>query len=263
MNTNIINIIYYRKSLNLCFIIFILSIFNCKAQNAKTDSLFQEFRKNISRVQEFNLEFEMMDETTEISYCELMKQATFDDLVKYGEDSIAIVRAYMLKNLLMKSDDENLISSIFEKHKKDSSTFFTHLGCFIKKWTVSEFIYTGLAMKCSDNIPKIDYDKRLKELKKPKTLELKIDKERHGFIEKSTLLSLNKLELTNDEFVVISFRCIVGEKIMNSNSAYLTYAMKEAIRQAKSGTIISFEEIKFIGSDKLERKLVSTILRIK
>jgi len=250
-------------TIRLLSFIILLQAQNCYSQSNNPDTLFNKFRNDIQIEQREHSGVVGMDDETKISYYSFVSNCSFKDLIKYSNDSNAFIRSYVFAGLLRKEANKDELLRILEIHKNDTAKFTCIGADVVTEWTVKEFMEAGMRLKATNELPNIDYKKAIEKLKSPFELKLKISGISHGLIGKQQLLNIDSLNLTQENFQVVSFTLFVAGQEMKSSSFRLTNDMKYAIEKTKPGEYLVFDNIKVVGRENIVRQIVSMTLKVK
>lgn len=244
------------------FILIIILIGkNCFGQNNRIDSLFNEFKNDIEIEQREYLGRIVWDDETKLTYYSLLDICSDATLLKFTNDSNAVIRTYMFLGLVRNSQNKKLQKKILKKHRNDTTEITEKKGCVILSWKVIEHMkMTYLAMQ-ENELHKINYKEEINNIRnEPKIL---IDGTRHGIIEKENLQKLDSLTFSKDEFKVTSFSISIDTNTLYSSSNKLTETMKTEIKKLKKEDKIYFDDIKVKMTDNLIRNFGSLTLKIR
>lgn len=250
-------------TLRLLFLLLFFNIGNCYTQNCNTDSLFNNFKNDIQIEERENAGVVTMDDETQLSFFLLLHNCPVQNLIKYTDDSNALIRSYIFVGLLRKGLSEDIMEQILEQHKNDTAKFTVQGGCVVMSWTVSGYMQFGAKLKSSNELTAFDYKSEMERLKHKNVTKLKVDGIRHGLVDKNELLKLDSLTFTTNEFKALSFTLYVGDQKFNSLNRNLTDEMKYAIEKAASGQIIYFADIQAVYKDNSIRYLNPVVLKLK
>ncbi|MBZ0205282.1 MAG: hypothetical protein K8H89_03075 [Flavobacteriales bacterium] len=251
------------NTIRLFTILLLLKAQTTYSQPTNSDSLLNNFRKDIEIEQSENAGAVGLDNETKISYYLLISSCSVEDLLKYTNDSNPFVRSYVFAGLLRKEISKDKLLQVLDRHKNDTAKFTSKGVDVAVEWTVKEFMEAGWRLKLSNKLPDIDYNKELERLRSRPGIELKINGISHGLIDKKELLNIDNLILADKEFRVVSFNLFVAEKEMKSTNCTLTVEMKQMIERLEPGEFIAFDNIKVVGSDNMVRRIASLSLKIK
>ncbi|MFN8290741.1 MAG: hypothetical protein U0U70_10815 [Chitinophagaceae bacterium] len=244
-------------------ILLLLKAQTCYSQLTNSDSLLNNFKKDIEIEQSEHAGVVVMDDETKISYYLLVSSCSVADLIKYTNDSNPFVRSYVFAGLLRREISKDKLLNILDRHKNDTIKFTSKGADVIIEWKVKEFMEAAWRLKLSNQLPDIDYNKELKRLRSQSVIKLKISGISHGLIDKKELLNIDSLFLTDKEFRIVSFNLFVAEKEMKSSNCSLTNEMKEMIESSDPGEFVVFDNIKVVAKDNKVRQLASLSLRLK
>jgi len=250
-------------SIKLLTLLLFLKAHICYSQNTSSDSLFNNFKKDIEIEQREHAGVVAMDDETKVSYYLLISSCSVEDLINYLNDSNPFVRASVFAGLLRREISKDKLLNILDIHKNDTAKFTSRGADVVAEWTVKEFMEAGWRLKLSNELPDIDYKKELEKLRSQSVLKLQINGISHGLIDKKELLNIDSLTLTDKELKVVSFTLFVAGQEMKSSSSLLTNEMKQTMERSEQGEFLSFENIKVVAKDGMVRKLASLSLRLK
>lgn len=241
----------------------------CYCQCNNSDSLFYKFKVNIEILQKEHSGTVGMDTETKESYYLVLSSCSTNDLIKYTNDTNAFVRSYIFAGLLQKRVKKKEILKILEIHKNDTAKFICSSADVIVQWRVNEFMKTLMVLKSEGKLGHINYKKRIEELRNRTSSEtaILIEGIHHGLIDKDKLLKNDSLFLTVNKMKIVSFSLYItnskeiGE--FKSSSNVLTNEMKNAIRKAESGTILTFDDLKVVYDDHGVHQLGLMYLKLK
>lgn len=249
--------------MRLLSFLILLKAQNCYSQSNNPDTLFNKFKNDIQIEQREHSGVVRMDDETKISYYSLVSNYSFKELIKYTNDSNAFIRSYVFAGLLRKEANKNELLKIVELYKNDTAKFTSIEADVVTEWTVKEFMEAGMRLKATNELPNIDYMKAIEKLRSPFELKLKISGISHGLIDKQQLLNNDSLNLTQENFQVVSFTLFVAGQEMKSSGCRLTNDMKYAIKKTEPGEFLVFDNIKVVGKETIVRQLVSMTLKVK
>ena len=250
----------YGKILHLCFLFsHILLCADCNGQQNKCDSSFKQFRKDILFELEEHNGSVVWDDQTQESQCILMLTCEVKDLFDYSDDAITAVRCEIFSALAQKNADPNRLSAILNKYATDTSKFTSNATDVVITWTASEYMQSVFDAKVNKKLNTIDYQGRLRNLHSK--LQIIIAGERHGHVAKDSLLHVDSLFCSVDEFTITSFTLYARKKASSTNSA-LTKRMKRLLRKLEPGEKVYFDNLTVEASDKSTRKLAPLALII-
>jgi len=253
----------HMTTIRLFTILLILKAQACYSQYINSDSLLNNFKKDIEIEQREHAGVASMDDETKVSYYLLVSSCPITDLIKYTDDSNPFVRSYVFAGLLRRKITKDRILNILELHKNDTAKFTSKGADVVIEWTVKEFMEAGWRLKHSNELPDIDYKKELERVRSQPVTKLKIGCISHGIIDKRDLLNIDSLSLTDKELRVVSFNLFVAGKEMKSSNYLLTNEMKQVIESCEPGEFIVFDNIKVVAKDNIVRQLASLSLRLK
>jgi hypothetical protein len=232
----------------------------CYGQNNSTDTLFEQFRKDILIELEEHQGGVVWDDDTRETYYLLLATHPTDVLIKYTEDSIPAVRSQIFAGLVQKNAGEKTLSEILNRHLGDTAKFTLSPTDVVITWSVREYMQTFLNSKTDIKLPEVDFKARLEKIRRDRYTV--IAGARHGIIAKDSLLQVDSLTCSLKWAKITSFTITTRGKIMTSGNV-LTGRMKRNIKKLKSGDQIYFENIKAEGPDKITRQLAPISLKIK
>ncbi len=234
--------------------LLILSGFFCSAQQYNTDSLFNQFKKDALIA---------WDDETQESYYMLVIYSLNDNLLKYTEDSIPIIRAKIFSTLLFKNTNDTILQEILAKHTNDTAQF-TEGGHASHTRSVYDDMNFHLTYKRENGIEPIDFKGRLEDVRRKNKAQYLISGIRHNRVPKNSLVNLEALIHSSEDINISSFELVIRDKSFKSDSNLLTKHMKRAIRRLVPGERIAFIDIKaLIQPDNKKRLLANLSLRIE
>ena len=219
----------------------LLSTF-CSGQ--KVDSLFAVFQKDITILQALNDGVVVLDEDTKENYYLLMNRSPPETLAKWMDHPHPAIRCHLFSGVVNKTEDEELINQLMERHQNDTTSFNLLSGSVVSKWTVKEYMETTLKFQGDQ---KFDYQKKLRKIRE--TPRLVLPGIRHGRMQPKDLVKLRKLEYNQVERQVVSFTFSFrreGEysEELNSDSSMLTKPMQTALMELTPGDVFYLDNIK-------------------
>jgi len=232
----------------------------CYGQNNSTDTLFDQFRKDILIELEEHQGRVVLDDDTRETYYLLLATHPTDVLIKYTEDSIPAIRSQIFAGLVQKNADEKTLSEILNRHLGDTAKFTLSPTDVVITWSVREYMQTLVNSKADNKLPEVDFKGRLEKIRRERYTV--IAGTRHGIIAKDSLLRVDSLTCSLEWAKITSFTLTTRKKTMTSGNVFLTKRMKRHILKLKSGERIFIENIKAEGPDKITRHLVPIILKI-
>ena len=232
----------------------------CYGQNYSTDTLLDQFRKDILIELEEHQGRVVWDNDTRETYYLLLSTHPADVLIKYTEDSIPAVRAKIFAGLVQKNADEKLLNEILNKHLGDTAEFTLSPTDVVITWSVREYMQTLLSSKADKKLPEVDFKAQLDKIRSEHYTV--IAGTRHGIISRDSLLRVDSLTSSMGWVKITSFTLTVRKKSMTSGNV-LTKRMKRNIRKLRYGERIFIENINAELPDKITRQLDSIVLKVK
>jgi len=249
------------NTIRILLILLISQTQNGYGQRNKSDSLINKFRNDIKIEQEEHSGVVVMDDETTESYYLVLSNCSIKDLVKYTNDTNAVVRSYIFAGLLRRKVNKNVLLKILDIHKNDTAEFRSRSTDVETKWTVKEFMQSGLKFNSANKLSVIDYKKRIEKIRGQTKIE--ISAMHHGLIEKEELLKIDSLVITGNKLRIISFTLFAEEKTIKSSSNILTNDMKIAIKETEPRSILIFTDIKIVGQDSIVWHGPSMVVKLK
>jgi hypothetical protein len=244
------------KYLGLIFLL--LKLHSCYSQKNVTDSLFWQFKNDINIELNAYSGIIKFDNETKISYYELLKNTSINDLIKYTNDSNAAIRFKIFVGLIDKKTSAIILNKIVEAHKNDSAkTLLKEIYHFSENpITVYEsMLWEMRRLPRIRHTPK-DFQQFIDQIREFKCVRLNIDGVHHHLVTKNKLLKAESIAFFCDTiFKHVGFSIFVDDMEFKSKNNKLTPAMKKVIQKAPSGTEFYFTDFKVIGPDKKTRIL--------
>jgi hypothetical protein len=229
-------------------------------QDTQCDLLFSRFRNDVLIELEANDGRIVWDDETTESHCLLMLSCKEDDLIRFMNDSIPFIRAEMYLCLAKRTSDINLLQDVLKAHWNDSASYINSTTDLVVHRKVNEFMDVVYQAKSSNELKPTDFQARLDRLLNiPRLI---IPGLNHGFISKESLLKLDSLFCSLDEFEIVSFD-LEGSRRMSSNCNALTKRMKREVRRLEVGDKVYFDKIRVMMPDKTFRYLTPLVLTIR
>ena len=233
-------------------------------QNYRIDSLLKELKNDLGIEQREYSGRVVWDDETKETYYSLMDICPNKTLLKFTDDSNAVIRIYMYLGFVRNSNNKIIQKRILKKHKNDTIEITEKHGCIVHSWKVIEHMQMTFNTKQAKELKKLNYKKEIELIRnKP---HIVINGARHGDIKKEVLQELDSLTFSKNDMYVSSFELYLDtdatfSSISSSNK--LTETMKSAIMKLKKGDKIYFDEIKIKGPDDIIRTAGSITLRIE
>lgn len=200
------------------------------------------------------------DDETKVSLYKLMLSCSDEELAMYTNDSIPFIRAEIFANLAIRTTDINLLRSIENNHSNDAASFVNGATIIVMVWKVNEFMRMILNAKSEGELKSINYRDKLDRMQRE--IKVVIPGVCHGYVSKESLLKLDRLVCSLDEFEIVSFD-MEGSKRMAVKSNALTKRMKREIGRLKVGDKVYFDKIRVMMPDKTFRYLAPIVLTIR
>lgn len=244
-------------------IILILLGQTALGQIDKTDSLFDNFKRNIEFERKENNGIIIWDDETKLSYLYLIQNSSNETLKKYTNDLDAAVRFYMFVGLTRKTNDSNDIKPLLVSHLNDTAKFSESTGClvFINKSVIEEM---KLAYALFSENTYNTYNDYLKtEIARIQSKpHLIINGLHHNVISKNDILKLDSLVYTDKSKKIKSFIVYIDKKPFENQGNAISKRIKRKLAKLKSGDIILLDSIKIVYENSF-RKLGQIFLKIK
>ena len=233
-------------------------------QNNRIDSLLRELKNDIEIEQREYSGRVVWDDETKETYYSLMDICPNKTLLKFTDDSNAVIRIYMYLGFVRNSNNKILQRRILKKHRNDTIEITEKQGCVVHSWKVIEHMQMTFNTKQEKELKKLNYKKEIELIRnKP---HIVINGARHGKIKKEMLQELDSLTFSKNGINVSSFEIYLETDTAyssTSSSNKLTETMKSEIMKLKTGDKIYFDEIKIKDPDNITRTAGSIALRIQ
>ncbi|MFM2386408.1 MAG: hypothetical protein RL660_1165 [Bacteroidota bacterium] len=241
-------------------LILVLNIQLCIGQTRLQDSLYAQFKTDVAVQTKGNGPLVMFDNDTKLSFCQLVKFSSIEQLIAYCDDSSAYIRSVMFCALVEKDTIGSSASRVFEKYKNDSTSFLTQSGCMVTSWKMNEFM--RFAIGSHDTIKRPSIDEQLNTLLHGlPSIKFNNNCAKHNLLTRSCVKASDSLELTGMPFCKIASFAIVlqynhEEEIrIASKGNRFSKQMKKAMLRMQPESAIYFSDVVILTPDNKMRTL--------
>jgi hypothetical protein len=219
-----------------------------------------QFKTDVQIQSKRNGPLVVFDKDTKLSFCQLVKFSSIEQLVAYCDDTSAYVRSAMFSALVDKDTNGSSALRVFEKYKNDSTIFWTLSGCILSSWKMNEFMQ--LILESRNTISKPTIDEQISALLYDlPSIRFNNNCANHNLLTWSCIKASDSLELTGMPFSkIVSFAIVLQyntdkEIRIASTGNRFTKQMKKAMLRMQPESTIYISDVMILTPENKMRTL--------